>query len=88
MPLMKKQLDAILAGLRLLQTSLENRLVLPNDGNIGDILTDAGSHDGMTAAEIDVFCEEINFGGFCEVADGRIVFDCDSLNRLEIARTI
>lgn len=60
--LSKKQHDTVLAGLRLLQTTLDNRLVLPNDGNIGDILTDGGSHAGLTATEIDTLCEEINCG--------------------------
>lgn len=71
----KKQFDAILAGLRLLQTSLDNRLVLPNDGDIGDILTDTGSHEGMTAAEIDSFCEELNCGDPSMITLDLNVFD-------------
>jgi hypothetical protein len=58
----QKQSDAILAGLRLLQASLDNHRVLPNEGDIGDILTDTGSHKGMTADEIDRFCQEFNCG--------------------------
>ena len=56
----KKQFDAVLAGLRLLQLCLENRLVLPNDGGISDILTDGGSHEGLTTMEIDALCESLN----------------------------
>lgn len=69
MQLSKKQSDAILAGLRLLQASLDGGLVRPNDGDIGDILTDTGSHEGMTAAEIDSFCEEINCGDLSVVVN-------------------
>lgn len=56
-----KERDAILAGLRLLQFSLDAGTVTPNDGDVGDILTCSGDHDGMTAEEIDLFCEEFNF---------------------------
>lgn len=74
----KQQFSAILAGLRLLQASLDNRTVYPNDANINDILTDGGTHQGMTSAEIDSLCEEINFGGaqptvVCDMADAEKV---------------
>jgi len=59
----KKQFDAVLAGLRLLQSCLENRLVLPNDGDIGDILTDGGTHKGLTTTEIDALCGSLNTAG-------------------------
>jgi len=56
----KQQFDAVLAGLRLLQTCLENRLVLSNDGGISDILTDGGIHKGLSSTEIDTLCESLN----------------------------
>lgn len=59
MQLSQKQTDAILAGLRLLQNALDNRLVLPNDGDIGSILTNSGLHSGLTADEIGSLCDEI-----------------------------
>ena len=55
-----RYLDAVLAGLRLLQDALEAGRVLPNDGGIGDILTNAGAHGGITIDEIDALCEELN----------------------------
>lgn len=58
-----KQSDAIIAGLRLLQASLKERLVTPNDGDIGDILTSSGEHEGLTVDEIDVMLAE-SFGIF------------------------
>lgn len=69
----KMQSDAILAGLRLLQTSLDNRDVLPE--GISDILTSAGNHDGMTAAEIDSFCEEINCSDSQTITINLNIFD-------------
>lgn len=47
------QFDAIIAGLRLLQSSLDRGDVAPDDGDVGDILTCNGDHAGLTAAEID-----------------------------------
>jgi len=58
-----KHADAIIAGLRLLQTSLKDRLVIPNDGDIGDILTNSGDHEGLTVDEIDALLAE-SFGVF------------------------
>lgn len=55
-----KTRDAILAGLRLLQHSLDTGAVTPDDGDIGDILTCGGEHEGMTATEIDAYCEQTN----------------------------
>lgn len=52
--------DAVLAGLRLLQEALEAGRVQPNDGGIGDILTNGGEHAGVTAEEIDALCDELN----------------------------
>jgi hypothetical protein len=56
-----KQLDTIRAGIRLLQSNLEKGLVLPNDGDIGDILTCSGEHDGLSVDEIEELYESINF---------------------------
>ena len=46
-PLSQREDDAILAALRLLATSLKNGSVAPNDGDIGDILTNSGLHAGL-----------------------------------------
>lgn len=45
--------DAIIAALRLLQVALEEKTVAPDDGNIGEILTNSGEHDGLTVAGIE-----------------------------------
>ncbi len=55
-----KQRGAVLAGLRLLQEALNQGRVIPNVGHIGNILTNCGLHEGMTANEIDGLCEAIN----------------------------
>lgn len=57
-----QQLDAVLAGLRCLQVALESGSVSPDDGDIGDILTNGQTHPGLTADEIDKLCESINSG--------------------------
>lgn len=46
------QYDAALAALRLLSAALIAGAVAPDDGDIGDILTDGGAHPGLTADEI------------------------------------
>ncbi|TAN25152.1 MAG: hypothetical protein EPN31_15845 [Castellaniella sp.] len=51
------QRDAVMAGLRLLQRALDLGEVAPNDGNVGDILTCSGRHEGMTSDQIDSFIE-------------------------------
>lgn len=58
-----KHADAIITGLRLLQTSLKDGLVIPNDGDIGDILTNCGDHEGPTIDEIDALLAN-SFGVF------------------------
>lgn len=55
--LTEPQRDALLSGLRLLQGALDRGEVTPNDGDVGDILTCSGSHEGMTSDEIDSFIE-------------------------------
>jgi hypothetical protein len=57
-----RELDAVLAGLRLLQSALDAGTVTPNDGDIGDVLTCSGDHGGLTAAQIDELCERLNTG--------------------------
>ena len=59
MKLNKKETDAILAGLRLLQNALELGSVQPNDGDVGDILTDSGEHDGLNEEDIDYLIEKL-----------------------------
>lgn len=44
--------DALLAALKLLEGALKRRLVIPNDGNIGDLLTNGGEHEGLTPQKI------------------------------------
>lgn len=62
MDLTQRERDALWAGLRLLQASLDRApgayLVMPDDGDIGDILTCSGDHAGMTADEIETFIED------------------------------
>lgn len=55
-----EELDAILAGLRLLAASLDSGAVRPDDGDIGSILTNSGKHAGLTADQIDTLCERLN----------------------------
>lgn len=62
MKLNKKQFDAVLAGLRLLQAALSSGLVDQDDGNIGEILTNGADHEGLTTDEIGTLCEDINTG--------------------------
>lgn len=79
--------DAVLAGLRLLQTALENRLVIPDDGDIGDILTNGQSHAGLGPVEIDDLVEHLQFGtvqllsGDCERVPERHTGLCESALR-------
>ncbi len=55
-----KELDAVLAGLRLLVRDMDHGNVFPNDGDIGDILTNAGQHEGLSIEEIDDLTERLN----------------------------
>lgn len=59
MKLNKKETDAILAGLRFLQKALELGNVKPNDGDVGDILTDSGTHEGLNEEEIDDLIDKL-----------------------------
>lgn len=58
--LSRKDFDAVLAGLRLLQCALDSGEVEPNDGDVGNILTCDGDHEGLDAAGIDALCENLN----------------------------
>lgn len=59
----ERQRDAIWAGLRLLQAGLEKIPgfceVSPDDGDLGDILTNSGKHQGMTSEEIEEFIDQV-----------------------------
>ncbi|SBW84634.1 hypothetical protein PVE_R2G0608 [Pseudomonas veronii 1YdBTEX2] len=57
----KIEFDAVLAALRLLGASMEGGLVRPGDGDIGEILTDSGTHAGLTAEGVDALRERIQF---------------------------
>lgn len=46
------QYDALLAGVRLLAGALGEGMVNPDDGDVGDILTNSGEHPGLTASEV------------------------------------
>lgn len=54
--------NALIAALRLLAAELESGGVAPNDGDIGDILTNGGLDEHLDFEEIDKLCERINFG--------------------------
>lgn len=74
-------LDAVLAGLRLLQNALEEGEVSPNDGDLGDILTNSGQHPGMTAEEIeDVVC---SIDAVIKTGDRRFVSLAEIRERLD-----
>lgn len=59
----ERQRDAIWTGLRLLQAGLEKtpgfKDVSPDDGDLGEILTNAGKHRGMTSEEIEEFIDQV-----------------------------
>lgn len=57
----KAEFDAVLAALRLLGASMIGGLVRPGDGDIGEILTDSGTHEGLTVDGVDALCERIQF---------------------------
>lgn len=54
-----EEYNAVIAGLRLLQNALENSTVRPDDGDIGDILTNTGSEQPLTIAQINELVERI-----------------------------
>lgn len=57
-----RQYDALLAGLRLLARDIDKGLVEPNDGDVGDILTCAGAHAGLSAEQIHAFGDALQKG--------------------------
>jgi hypothetical protein len=60
MRLPTRDLAAVLAGLRLLQRTLEGRPARLDD--VLDILTDGGRFPAPTAAAIDALAERLNLG--------------------------
>lgn len=56
------QFDAMIAGLRLLEREMERGNVAANDGDVGEILTDGGRHEGLTVEEISSFGDELLTG--------------------------
>lgn len=60
-----EEFDAIVAGLRLLGCALlpgsaeAYGHVSPNDGDIGDILTNSGEHAGLTSEQVDALCDRL-----------------------------
>jgi len=55
-----QEMDAVLAGLRLLATAIKERLVIPDDGDIGSILTNSGAHAGLNADQVHELCDVLN----------------------------
>jgi hypothetical protein len=60
MKLSVQDTNAILAGLRLLQSALDKGTVVADDGDVGDILTNSGECTPHTADSIDELCERLN----------------------------
>lgn len=57
---------AILAGLRLLQAWREDKIMTRDaniDSSIDDVESDGGTHEPLSADEIDILCEELNVSG-------------------------
>jgi hypothetical protein len=62
-PLDKRESDAILAGLRMLQAWRDGNVTTRKadmDVSIDDIETRGGEHDPMTSEELDELCEKVN----------------------------
>lgn len=55
-----EQFDAILAGLRLLAREVDAGNVARNDGDIGEIWTNSGEHDGLAYDEIQDLGDRLN----------------------------
>lgn len=55
------EFNALIASLRLLSAAMSGGLVKPNDGDIGDVLTDSGTHEGLNAEQIHNLCDRILF---------------------------
>ncbi|MGF6604020.1 hypothetical protein P3T23_008775 [Paraburkholderia sp. GAS448] len=55
----RRQYDAIVASLRLLERQMEKGAVSPNDGDVGDIMTCSGDHQGLSLEELTLFCDAI-----------------------------
>lgn len=53
------EVDAIAAALRALGNNVATGKVTPNDGDIGDILTSNGSHEGLNAVQIHALCDRL-----------------------------
>lgn len=51
--------DALLAALKLLEVSMKEGLVQPNDGDIGDLLTNGGEHEGLTPWQISALADRV-----------------------------
>ena len=57
--LTREQRDAVHAALRYLATGLSRGDPRPNDGDVGDILTNGGKHDGLTAEDVRDLCDKL-----------------------------
>ncbi len=55
----RSEFDATIAALRLLATAIESKSVSPNDGDIGDILTNLGEHDGLNETEVHNLADQL-----------------------------
>lgn len=50
---------AVLAGLRLLADSLARGQITPNDGGVGNLLTNCGDHDALTAEQVQALGDQL-----------------------------
>lgn len=55
----RREYDALITSLRLLERNMENGEVGPNDGNLGDILTCSGDHRGLSVREVCTLCDNL-----------------------------
>lgn len=58
-----EEFSAIVSALRFLATAVGNGVVRHNDGDIGDVLTDSGTSEGLNAEQILNLCDRILFPG-------------------------
>ncbi|WP_241299401.1 hypothetical protein [Burkholderia stabilis] len=55
----RREYDAPITSLRLLERNMENGKVSPNDGNLGDILTCSGDHRGLSVRGACTLCDNL-----------------------------
>lgn len=55
----RREYNALVTSLRLLERAMEKGEVVPNDGNLGDILTCSGDHQGLSTDEVCTLCDNL-----------------------------